>query len=410
MEEDDEEPILFAFSGVNTNLSEFDLEQIIASELKLDVTILEKDSADQCILFVVNNDVDGKDDEAILSKVQDFIDSMLSSSGEVLHWIANPTMAKICKADMEEEIFISEEEAYDMWLNNDDSGNDMRTSDLGLVPSPDGFLIQPSHDTTRNNADVQQFSESPKQNQIQRDPKLLEFDNVPRIHMSELDLSSYDLENQPIVLTGFFDEDEKELQLDKCQQNLSFQNLVSKHGDVIVRTGNRETLIENGFHHSKPQTLQDIFHSFETCKSMIFTPIKELSESFQKDLIWATKNENSIFEHILEHPIKHTLCLAPHQGFGIGMHKHGPAMFLLVQGRKKWYLSPPKPIDDMINSGAPTHPDFYTSLSSHKCIQKPGEILFVPSGWYHEIFNLDHYTVGIQALSDRVTRRSLNQL
>ena len=47
-----------------------------------------------------------------------------------------------------------------------------------------------------------------------------------------------------------------------------------------------------------------------------------------------------------------------------------------------------------------THPGFYRDLASHKCIQRPGEVLYVPNEWYHEIFNLD-YTVGIQALPDQ---------
>mmetsp|Transcript_28929 Transcript_28929/g.67934 ORF Transcript_28929/g.67934 Transcript_28929/m.67934 type:complete len:644 (-) Transcript_28929:89-2020(-) len=47
-----------------------------------------------------------------------------------------------------------------------------------------------------------------------------------------------------------------------------------------------------------------------------------------------------------------------------------------------------------------THPAFYRELSSHKCLQEPGELLLVPNLWYHEIYNVKGPTIGIQALAD----------
>jgi len=115
------------------------------------------------------------------------------------------------------------------------------------------------------------------------------------------------------------------------------------------------------------------------------------------------------------------------------MHKHGPALFFLTEGRKKWYLSHPKHIDDRISNcdvaaaqqkqkqnpnqsdnnnnnkilvgderTSTTHPGFYQHLSTHKCIQRPGELLFVPNLWYHEIYNLSSPTIGIQALAEEL--------
>ena len=36
--------------------------------------------------------------------------------------------------------------------------------------------------------------------------------------------------------------------------------------------------------------------------------------------------------------MKFTLTLAS-EGFGIGMHKHNAAMFMLLLGEKKWYMT-----------------------------------------------------------------------
>ena len=93
--------------------------------------------------------------------------------------------------------------------------------------------------------------------------------------------------------------------------------------------------------------------------------------------------------------MKFTLTLAS-EGFGIGMHKHNAAMFMLLLGEKKWYMTSGGDLE----GDSETHPGFYREKSSHKCILRKGEILFVPHEWYHEIFNLGEYTAGIQALPE----------
>ena len=98
-------------------------------------------------------------------------------------------------------------------------------------------------------------------------------------------------------------------------------------------------------------------------------------------------------DNVSESMNKFTLTLAS-EGFGIGIHKHREAMFMLIEGVKKWYMCS----SDGLEADTDTHPGFYQEKSTHKCIQKSGEILYVPSEWYHEIFNISEYTAGIQAL------------
>ena len=68
---------------------------------------------------------------------------------------------------------------------------------------------------------------------------------------------------------------------------------------------------------------------------------------------------------------------------GAPPHHHGPAVNLLAHGRKLWLLDPPgrelvvhEPIYDYLlrTDGA---------RSSSKCIQQPGDLLYVPRGWSH---------------------------
>lgn len=65
-----------------------------------------------------------------------------------------------------------------------------------------------------------------------------------------------------------------------------------------------------------------------------------------------------------------------------------------ICGRKKWWLFPPGHesfLKDKTNklmylvddSDASKHRDLYLEV-----IQEPGEVIFVPSGWHHQVWNI----------------------
>ena len=138
------------------------------------------------------------------------------------------------------------------------------------------------------------------------------------------------------------------------------------------------------------------FDDHPECGRIVFSPVNELPPEFQDHLRPLTSALPASVEGDSgqKQDRKFTLTLA-REGFGIGFHRHNAAMFMLVVGRKKWYMGP-----QCVEMYPPTHPDFYSTKRSHKCIQQTGEVLHVPTNWYHEIFNLDPYTAGIQALPD----------
>ena len=123
------------------------------------------------------------------------------------------------------------------------------------------------------------------------------------------------------------------------------------------------------------------------CSNIIFCPVLELPSSLQREL----QPFLGAFPGNVSEETKYTMCVA-NEGFGIGFHRHSAAIFMLVEGRKKWYMGP-----QSTEHNTPTHPGFYREKSTHKCIQVAGEALYVPNQWYHEIFNLE-YTAGVQAL------------
>ena len=88
-------------------------------------------------------------------------------------------------------------------------------------------------------------------------------------------------------------------------------------------------------------------------------------------------------------------------GTGAPMHYHSQAMNALVRGSKKWFLRHPSfahydrtPVKEWVRRskddaehavrGAPED-----RPSLIQCVQRAGDILFVPSGWGHAVLNLE---------------------
>eukprot|EP01048_Picozoa_sp_COSAG05_P010779 COSAG05_NODE_971_length_6368_cov_3.026320_3_plen_515_part_00 len=87
---------------------------------------------------------------------------------------------------------------------------------------------------------------------------------------------------------------------------------------------------------------------------------------------------------------------------GTTFHFHAAAWTGVIYGRKRWFLYPPTMTPPGGGSGSnmvPTFPitywlsDVYPRLAeSHKpveCMQHPGDLLYIPEGWYHAVLNVD---------------------
>ena len=287
----------------------------------------------------------------------------------------------------EESISLDDDEALDMWRGLSEAE---RTGHLDEIPNPDGLLIQPTNNFSCCTTATGRNQQSPIDLHLTRDSSLLDFDNVKRVDISEIDIVSW---KEPIIISNAIP--------NEVLANASIlgrELLMSTYGDIPVRVGNRETLIDNGITNSTPMPLSKALCIPETnveCGRIVFNPLKELPLEFVSNLKQFTDCFSSCSSVVDESPMnKYTLTLAS-EGFGIGMHKHRHALFMLLLGHKKWYMASSS--DELRDDDDNTHPAFYQTKSSHKCLQKAGEILYVPEMWYHEIFNLS-YTAGIQAL------------
>ena len=388
MEELDPTEALLALTCVHPELGIATLEQKIALALDIAserVSVMELEDGHALFIIVcpeedtgAGGSIGAKEEAAALGVYTQKLNAVIEAGGAVA-WLG--AAAKCTVAEMEEDVLVEEQEALNMWREIRGS----RTSHLAAVTSPDGVFVIPTHDS--GPCSPAQGFVSCTHVQLKRDPLLLELDNVLRVDVSQLGAVSW---TEPVVITGCLAAD-----------HLTLDTLMHRFGDAEVRTGNRNTLVENGFNNSKPMALRDAMEpgvcigEDPECSCVVFSPVKELPDLLRQELELLTGAFPC--EHLSQgrEPVKKkfTLCLGT-EGFGIGFHRHNAAMFMLVAGRKKWYMGPQSTEDD-----TPTHPDFYTTKSSHKCIQQPGEVLYVPDQWYHEIFNFEH-TRGIQALPE----------
>jgi len=98
-------------------------------------------------------------------------------------------------------------------------------------------------------------------------------------------------------------------------------------------------------------------------------------------------------------------------GFGVGVppENHPSSWFAMVKGRKRWVLMPPEA--GTARSGGPgTEPPHVMQgrerceprnkpLTALHCDQQEGDVIWVPSMWWHETCCLEDYSIGLGALT-----------
>lgn len=76
---------------------------------------------------------------------------------------------------------------------------------------------------------------------------------------------------------------------------------------------------------------------------------------------------------------------------GVGFHRHNESWLAQLRGRKAWLLVPPD-----ADRPVALPPWWYLKERPPDlmvCVLHPGEVLFLPSGWWHATWNLDDFTV-----------------
>ena len=81
-------------------------------------------------------------------------------------------------------------------------------------------------------------------------------------------------------------------------------------------------------------------------------------------------------------------------GTGVRMGNHGMAWVGLIAGRKVWYTAPHH-VQRPENPTCMTGDEIEDLPTVSHCLQKPKEVMIVPTAWWHATCNLDPYTLGL---------------
>ncbi|KAL6053868.1 jmjC domain-containing protein 8 [Balamuthia mandrillaris] len=84
-------------------------------------------------------------------------------------------------------------------------------------------------------------------------------------------------------------------------------------------------------------------------------------------------------------------------GSGVPLHKHGPVWAEVFHGSKRWFLYPPEHVPKF-DPNQSTLRWFHEEYSQQQeglleCVLRPGELLYLPSDWWHSTLNIGHEVV-----------------
>ena len=94
-----------------------------------------------------------------------------------------------------------------------------------------------------------------------------------------------------------------------------------------------------------------------------------------------------------------SVCICTGGHSGVAYHAHGAAINVMAFGAKRWFLQPPgwsagptwrrlaDPWLSTVEYLANVHPHLPPEEAPIECMQRPGEVVFVPAGWQHATVN-----------------------
>lgn len=180
--------------------------------------------------------------------------------------------------------------------------------------------------------------------------------------------------------------------------------VLRRYGSVGVDLGDPFSLAKQG------RTAQRM--SLGAYLELDFSPARPLY-MFDRGGSW-TKSMGA-FDELLEHPPSVSLAPQPQEqiifaigrtGSGIGFHQHADAWNQVLVGEKRWTVYPRGvPPSAGYNPSIPhatwlatVLPTLSSDAKPMECMQGPGDIVYVPSGWVHATINVgDTAAIALQA-------------
>jgi tetratricopeptide (TPR) repeat protein len=204
--------------------------------------------------------------------------------------------------------------------------------------------------------------------------------------------------------------------LERAQQAFSFSNLKDKHGDSKMSCGMSHVLIQENGHSSQKRTLNQFLDTgggdhpeYLFDRGSFFSQHPELAEVLYEAL------PDPLVR--LNYPAELFFALGTN-GSGIQFHEHYETWNLLLSGKKRWFFFEPQQlppgnvfVSDLVHWLQHVAPKLEGRERPFECVQEPGQIVYIPEGFYHATLIEGGVSIGVagQLMEGRSKAYSLAQ-
>lgn len=195
---------------------------------------------------------------------------------------------------------------------------------------------------------------------------------------------------KPLLLRGFLD-----------SWPIGQENFLKKHGDLKVKVGSEASIVQS----------QGSGDGVIRLSEMVENSPEEVSEQFSFDSDTLQHHPDILKDYATPMVLRGAFNMnessrvlsVGYADSGLPLHTHGDAYLGLLSGQKDWFLYPPGhgPPPELQKEWNPfesskswvkrleafTVTGIEQSASLLRCTQRPGEVVYVPSGWSHATFN-----------------------
>ena len=227
---------------------------------------------------------------------------------------------------------------------------------------------------------------------------------------SSIFLEKYYLQ-QPVIVTG--------VTTSPNPTGWSTAHLLQKYGALSVGTGSSRTIVKMGGTGRANAKLGDIIEALRTSRvhkgdvdvyafdrdSQLFDEAPELidglrdtaaavlGDMFQSSKIPKRKwnaTDAPTFEKF-----RYFFSLGG-KGSGVHLHHHSDGWSYLFEGKKRWFFRPPYTLPSITHMGfirmrywldKGVYPKLNPDEKPLECVQKPGELIYIPESWWHGTIN-----------------------
>ena len=201
-----------------------------------------------------------------------------------------------------------------------------------------------------------------------------------------------------------------------ANENWERSKLIEKYGNKSVFAGSESSIVYGGGTATMPMKLttflasmrkpSDVMPDAFTFDVTVLDTIPELAKDYRVPLMFkswdnAEQQQSKVTWHMLSLGSSRT---------GLPFHSHGKTWLALLHGSKRWLVYPPgfnapaeaqarfnplKPVHAWLEDVYPSLRDLPVAGSSSaaasrpiECIQRPGDIVYLPDGWAHMTVNV----------------------